>query len=71
MEVSIVMLAMSSRRTLPTVLTSPCRLRCAAAAATGGQIKPPEAEWRFRGQVIVDGLDPEGNVLQFRQVDRN
>lgn len=40
-----------------------------AAAATGGQIKPPEAEWRFRGQVIVDGLDPEGNVLQFRQAE--
>jgi catechol 2,3-dioxygenase-like lactoylglutathione lyase family enzyme len=40
-----------------------------AAAATGGVIKPASAEWRFRGQVIVDGLDPEGNVVQFRQAE--
>lgn len=38
-----------------------------AAAANGGVVKPSQAEWRWRGQVIVDGLDPEGNVLQFRQ----
>jgi len=40
-----------------------------AATAYGGSIQPAAAEWRWRGQVIVDGLDPEGNVLQFRQAD--
>jgi catechol 2,3-dioxygenase-like lactoylglutathione lyase family enzyme len=40
-----------------------------AATACGGSIKPSAAEWRWRGQLIVDGLDPEGNVLQFRQAE--
>lgn len=39
------------------------------ASASGGSVKPAAAEWRWRGQVIVDGLDPEGNVLQFRQAE--
>jgi hypothetical protein len=25
--------------------------------------------WRFRGFVVLDGWDPEGNVVQFKQVD--
>lgn len=39
----------------------------AAAAATGGALKPPEAEWTWRGCAHLDGLDPEGNVVQFRR----
>jgi predicted enzyme related to lactoylglutathione lyase len=38
-----------------------------AVAATGGQLKPSHEEWRFRGALHVDGWDPEGNVVQFRQ----
>ena len=38
-----------------------------AVAATGGQLRPPGDEWLFRGALRVDGWDPEGNVVQFRQ----
>jgi len=40
-----------------------------AAADAGGGIKPPEAAWRWRGQLHLDGHDPEGNVVQFRRAD--
>lgn len=39
----------------------------AQAAALGGALDPPEREWVYRGLRTCDGLDPEGNVLQFRQ----
>ena len=39
----------------------------AAATATGGFLKPAEAAWRIRGMVVLDGWDPEGNVVQFKQ----
>jgi catechol 2,3-dioxygenase-like lactoylglutathione lyase family enzyme len=38
------------------------------AAPLGGRIDPPEAEWRYRGELICDGHDPEGNVVQLRQL---
>jgi predicted enzyme related to lactoylglutathione lyase len=38
-----------------------------AAEATGGGLGPQEAAWRFRGHVVIDGWDPEGNVVQFKQ----
>ncbi len=38
-----------------------------AAEATGGYLKPEAAAWRFRGQVVLDGWDPEGNIIQFKQ----
>jgi hypothetical protein len=38
-------------------------------AANGGRLKPPEAQWRFRGTTVLDGWDPEGNVVQLRQRD--
>ncbi len=41
----------------------------AAAAAAGGGIKPVEAEWRWGDGTVVDGFDPEGNVLQVRRND--
>jgi len=40
-----------------------------AALATGGFLKPIEAAWHFRGATVLDGHDPEGNVLQFKQLD--
>jgi predicted enzyme related to lactoylglutathione lyase len=39
----------------------------AAAERTGGGLNPPERAWHYRGQTVLDGHDPEGNVLQFRQ----
>lgn len=38
-----------------------------AATRTGGHLKPFEGAWRFRGCVVLDGWDPEGNVVQFKQ----
>jgi catechol 2,3-dioxygenase-like lactoylglutathione lyase family enzyme len=39
----------------------------AAAAATGGHLKPLDAAWQIRGHTVLDGHDPEGNVVQFKQ----
>ncbi len=37
-----------------------------AALALGGRLGPPSKEWEARGFRAVDGVDPEGNVVQFR-----
>jgi predicted enzyme related to lactoylglutathione lyase len=37
-----------------------------AAVDTGGGVKPVTAAWRWRGQLHLDGHDPEGNPVQFR-----
>ena len=42
------------------------RLR-AIAEGHGGMLEPPDREWSFHGVTVCDGLDPEGNVIQFRQ----
>lgn len=41
--------------------------RRGAVTGAGGSLKPPEAAWTWRGQVHLDGVDPEGNVFQLRQ----
>lgn len=38
-----------------------------AAEATGGHLRPDSAAWQFEGRVILDGWDPEGNIVQFQQ----
>lgn len=38
-----------------------------AAAGLGGVVDGADREWEFRGFRIVDGHDPEGNVVQLRQ----
>lgn len=38
----------------------------AAAEASGGSLKPVESAWSWRGQLHLDGHDPEGNVMQIR-----
>lgn len=40
----------------------------ARAHALGGWLKPPAAEWRWRGVAVCDGVDPEGNVFQLREI---
>ena len=39
----------------------------ASAASCGGALNPAEKEWSFDGFIVCDGLDPEGNVIQFRE----
>jgi len=38
-----------------------------AVVATGGWLKPEEMAWTIRGHQVLDGCDPEGNILQFKQ----
>jgi predicted enzyme related to lactoylglutathione lyase len=38
----------------------------AAATAHGGVLDAVAKEWLFNGHQVWDGLDPEGNVIQFR-----
>lgn len=33
----------------------------------GGVMNPESQEWSFRGFTVCNGLDPEGNVIQFRE----
>lgn len=37
------------------------------AAAFGGRLQPAAEEWSARGFRACEGVDPEGNVIQFRQ----
>jgi predicted enzyme related to lactoylglutathione lyase len=38
-------------------------------SAHGGTMEPRDMEWSFNGAAVCDAVDPEGNVIQFRQVD--
>lgn len=40
-----------------------------AVEATGGYLKPDSGAWRFRGHVVLDGWDPEGNIVQFKRAE--
>jgi catechol 2,3-dioxygenase-like lactoylglutathione lyase family enzyme len=42
----------------------------AAILATGGGLEEEDAVWTWRGYHIIDGWDPEGNILQFRWLER-
>jgi len=53
----------------PAFLVADLEAVRAAAVATGGWLKPADGAWRIRGAIVLDGWDPEGNVVQFRQVE--
>jgi catechol 2,3-dioxygenase-like lactoylglutathione lyase family enzyme len=38
--------------------------------AHGGTMEPLDKEWSFNGVAVCDALDPEGNVIQFRETPR-
>jgi hypothetical protein len=38
--------------------------------AHGGTMAPRDSEWFFNGVVVCDAVDPEGNVIQFRETGR-
>jgi hypothetical protein len=40
-----------------------------AAQKSGGFLKPASEAWHFRGCSVLDGMDPEGNQVQFKQRD--
>jgi len=40
-----------------------------AATKTGGSLQPDSAIWHFHGYSVLDGMDPEGNQVQFKQRD--
>jgi predicted enzyme related to lactoylglutathione lyase len=50
------------------VVTSLAAVR-SAVEATGGYLKPESGAWHFRGHVVLDGWDPEGNIVQFKQAE--
>ena len=37
------------------------------AAAWGGQLRPQSEEWQARGFRACEAIDPDGNVIQFRE----
>jgi predicted enzyme related to lactoylglutathione lyase len=37
------------------------------AQTHGGVMEPIDREWSFNGITVCDGVDPEGNVIQFRE----
>ena len=39
-----------------------------SARRCGGQLKPLQSAWRIRGALVLDGNDPEGNIIQFKQL---
>lgn len=53
----------------PTFVVSSLAQVRTAAAATGGFLKPESGAWHFRGHVVLDGWDPEGNLVQFKQTE--
>ena len=53
----------------PTFVVNSLTKVRAAAKRTGGFLKPESAIWHFRGYSVLDGMDPEGNQLQFKQRD--
>ena len=40
----------------------------ATAKANGGELDPSGKEWKFQGLRVCDGFDPEGNVIQLREL---
>ena len=54
----------------PTFVVDSLAAVRAAAQRTGGCLKPDDDAWRHRGHTVLDGWDPEGNIVQFRQPDK-
>jgi catechol 2,3-dioxygenase-like lactoylglutathione lyase family enzyme len=38
------------------------------ANAHQGNMEPRDREWSFNGAAVCDAVDPEGNVIQFREI---
>jgi predicted enzyme related to lactoylglutathione lyase len=53
----------------PTFVVVSLKAVRSAAQATGGYLKPDSGAWHFRGHVVIDGWDPEGNIVQLKQAE--
>lgn len=53
----------------PTFVVADLEATRAAAEKTGGNLKPTAGAWHFRSCTVLDGWDPEGNIVQFKQRD--
>ncbi len=53
----------------PTFVVSSLTEVRRAVEATGGYLKPEAGAWHFRGHTVLDGWDPEGNIVQFKQAE--
>lgn len=53
----------------PTFVVADLALVREAVERTGGFLKPFDRAWHFRGHTVLDGWDPEGNIVQFKQPD--
>ena len=53
----------------PTFVVADLEAVRVAAEKTGGNLKPAAGAWHFRGCTVLDGWDPEGNIVQFKQRD--
>jgi len=51
----------------PTFVVPDLEVVRVAATKTGGYLKQIENAWRFRGCIVLDGWDPEGNIVQFKE----
>ena len=51
----------------PTFVVPDLKAVALAARRTGGHLKSIDEAWHFRGFMVVDGWDPEGNLVQFKQ----
>jgi hypothetical protein len=38
------------------------------SGAQHGTMEPPDTEWSFNGVAVCDAVDPEGNVIEFREM---
>ena len=80
-EIAVVRMADSIARatqiSVPPVVREDTPIKCSfwvenlqsvkmEAEAAGGATKPLSSAWSWRGQLHLDGHDPEGNVVQFR-----
>lgn len=54
----------------PTFVVKKLKRVRLAAEESGGFLKPVSEAWEFGGFTILDGWDPEGNIVQFKQVVR-
>lgn len=53
----------------PAFLVTDLATLRARITAAGGRLAPAERVFRFRGELVLDGVDPEGNVVQFRAIE--
>ncbi len=53
----------------PTFVVNSLALVRKAAESTVGYLKPEAGAWHFRGHTVLDGWDPEGNIVQFKQAE--